>query len=185
MALTSLYGALRWLWKKPSDEPPSSLLVPNPEKDHVYVFQFHGNKNLSSHSPACVKLTHWLRIAGVPHTLINPTPTQMGPTGKIPRVEFNGNVLGDSSNIIDVLESALGKDLDEGLSSVQRATALAVQRMLEEHLYFIMVYYRYQDETCFQRTCKIYSEGMPAWFPHVFKMQARPMMVNQVKGQVS
>ena len=185
MVFASLLAELLRLWKRLWEGFSPQLLVSNPEKDHVYVVQLRGNKKLSSHSPACIKLAHWLRMAGVPHTLISPVAARMGPTGKVPYVEFNGRVLGDSSHIIDRLESALGKDLDEGLSPVQRATALAVQRMLEEHLYFIMVHYRYQDDACFQRTCKIYTEGMARWIPFMMKTVVRPRVIAQVEGQVS
>lgn len=183
--LEGIIRALRGLWYRLWDTVFPPRRVPNPLKDHVYVFQFHGNQKLCSFSPPCVKLAHWLRIADVPHTLLSPFPTPMGPTGKVPFVEFNGKVIGDSSHIIDRLESALGKDLDKWLTPAKKAVALTVQRMVEEHIYFILAYYRQQHDEHFPRTERIYTEGLPRWFSFALRFIVRPQIISQVKGQVS
>lgn len=149
----------------------------------MYMFQLHGTKTLSSFSPYAVKLAHWLRMANVPHTLLSPFPTPPGPTGKIPFVEFNGKTIGDSCHIVDRLESAFGKDLDEWLSPSKKATALAVQRMVEEHVYFIEVYYRWQSDDYWRTSERIYAEGLPIWYRYLIRYIGRPIVIAQVKGQ--
>lgn len=45
----------------------------------------------------------------------------------------------DSNEIRRHFERKLGRDLDAGLDNYQRGVARAVERMLEERLYFIML----------------------------------------------
>jgi glutathione S-transferase len=54
--------------------------------------------------------------------------------------------VGDSSFIIEHLKSTFGDKLDAGLGSKERAVAASFQAMLEEHLYFVILYQRWQDE---------------------------------------
>ena len=180
--------AMEQLWRSfwgllfPAQKEPYSR-VPDPVENHVYVFQVNGNEKLSSFSPPCIKLAHWLRMANVPHTLMDTFPPTPGPTGKFPYVELNGETIGDSSHIIDRLEAAFRKDLDAGLSSEEKALALAVQRMIEEHLYFIELHYRWQVDEYFDRTIKAYTAGYPGKAILLVKM-FRSVGVAQVKGQV-
>jgi len=63
-----------------------------------------------------------------------------GPKGKVPFIEDAGTRIADSSLIVDHLTKTRGVDPDARLSASQRAVALLVQRTLEEHYAFIVVY---------------------------------------------
>ncbi|KAF4711738.1 hypothetical protein FOZ63_005881, partial [Perkinsus olseni] len=60
-------------------------------------------------------------------------------SGKVPYIELNGQVYGDSSAIVEMLSEKYNKDLDADLSPEQKAMSVAVQRMVEEHAYFLSV----------------------------------------------
>ena len=97
-------------------------------------------------SPFCTKLETYLRMADVPHEL---APMKLGqmPKGKIPYVQMDGRLVGDSQLIIDELEARLGdRALDAGLAPREAALARVARRTLEEATYFIGVFVRWQME---------------------------------------
>jgi glutathione S-transferase len=55
------------------------------------------------------------------------------PKGQIPFIDASGVRIGDSTFIRGFLERTYGIDFDEGLTPEQRATAWAVERMMENH----------------------------------------------------
>ena len=54
----------------------------------------------------------------------------------MPAIEDQGKQLGDSNFIIEYLKTTYGDKLDTHLSPRDRATALGVQRLIEENLYW-------------------------------------------------
>jgi glutathione S-transferase len=65
------------------------------------------------------------------------------PKGKYPVLVDGDRIIPDSSHIQRYLENEKGIVFNRGLDAHQLATALAVQRMLENHLYFISTYFRW------------------------------------------
>jgi glutathione S-transferase len=57
----------------------------------------------------------------------------------------------DSTFIRAHIERKYELDLDEGLDSGQRAQAWAIERMLEDHLYFAMMWFRWVDAENFAK----------------------------------
>lgn len=84
-------------------------------------------------APFPLKLVTWLRMAGVPFDFVVANDPGKGPKGKSPWIEYGDVKMGDTSLIIEHLEQRFGIDLDAHLDAHQRALALSVQRMLEEH----------------------------------------------------
>jgi glutathione S-transferase len=84
-------------------------------------------------APFPLKLATWLRMAGLPFDFVVANDPSKGPKGKSPWIEYGSVRMGDSSLIIEHLEERFGIDLDAHLDAGQRALALSVQRMLEEH----------------------------------------------------
>jgi len=91
-----------------------------------------------SFSPFCAKLEAWLRLADISYERRGADPRK-SPTGKIPYVDVDGELMADSQRIIDRLVALHGDRLDGDLDPGQRATGRAVTRMLEEATYFAMV----------------------------------------------
>ncbi|KAF4687596.1 hypothetical protein FOZ60_003761 [Perkinsus olseni] len=117
-----------------------TLKTPNYEMDHIYAYVItnRGDGTASSPSHFCTKLHIWLELSGLPYTLIG-VGRPDGPYGKVPYIELNGQVYGDSSAIVEMLSEKYNKDLDADLSPEQKAMSVAVQRMVEEHAYFLSV----------------------------------------------
>jgi glutathione S-transferase len=84
-------------------------------------------------APFPLKLATWLRMAGLAFQVVVANDPGKGPKGKSPWIEYGDVRMGDSSLIIEHLQKRLRIDLDSHLDARQRALALCVQRMLEEH----------------------------------------------------
>ena len=97
-------------------------------------------------SPFTLKLEAWLRLAGLPYEVVTVLNPGRGPKGKLPFiVDDDGTVVADSSLIIEHLTRSRGVDLDRELSREERAQALALQRLFEDHLYFVGLWSRWID----------------------------------------
>jgi glutathione S-transferase len=97
-------------------------------------------------SPFTLKLETWLRLAELPYEVVAIRNPGQGPKGKLPFIEDDdGTFVADSSLIIAHLSRTRGIDLDAGLDPIQRAQALALQRLFEDHLYFVGVWSRWVD----------------------------------------
>ncbi|WP_133136716.1 glutathione S-transferase family protein [Legionella rowbothamii] len=112
----------------------------------IKLYQFPPQWSLPNPSPFCMKLETYLRMAKLPFEAIYVVNPTKGPKKKLPTINDEGTILGDSGLIISYLKEKYGDPLDSHISSEQKAQALAIQRLLEEHLYWIMVYSRWIDE---------------------------------------
>jgi glutathione S-transferase len=114
-----------------------------------------GTPNLS---PFCFKLEAYLRMVGLPYE-VKLADLRNAPKGKVPYVELDQKIMGDSQFIIEHLKRKHGDPLDEKLTPEQRAVGHTVRRMLEECTYWYIVYMRWVDE-----------EGWRAYLPVVETM---------------
>jgi glutathione S-transferase len=106
----------------------------------IKLFQFPRMFAIPNLSPFCCKLETWLRITGIPYETVDTTDPRKGPKGKLPFIEDAGVRIADTSIIVDHLVKTRGVDPDARLDASQRATALLVQRTLEEHFAFVLAY---------------------------------------------
>ena len=106
-----------------------------------------GAWGLQSISPFCLKLETYLRMTGIPSRAVVDATPFAGPKKKLPWIEHNGNRVGDSGFIIEYLEREFGCNPNADLSYEQKAVAHALRRMLEENLYFTLVYDRWMVDS--------------------------------------
>jgi glutathione S-transferase len=97
-------------------------------------------------SPFGLKLEAWLRLADIPYTVEPSTSLGKAPKGKLPYIRDDGRLIGDTTLIIEHLKHSRGIDPDAGLVERERAEALMLQRLFEDHFYFALVYSRWIDE---------------------------------------
>ena len=101
-------------------------------------------------SPFVTKTELQLQMAGLPYRKVFAIPPE-APKGKLPYIDDDGETVCDSSFIRAHLERKYALDLDAGLDARQRAEAWAVERLLEDHLYWAMVWFRWVDPDNFAR----------------------------------
>jgi glutathione S-transferase len=148
----------------------------------LVVHQLPGAWGLPSISPFCLKLDLYLRIVGIPfETVVDATPFG-GPKGKLPWIEHEGKKIGDSGFIIEYLESRFGRDANAGLSAAERAVSLSMRRLIEENLYWVMVYDRWIVEDNWPTFRKVVLGGVPIPIRQVIAPIARRGVRSQLKG---
>lgn len=106
--------------------------------------------DLPDTSPFVLKTEVQLQMAGLAYERASAIPPQ-APKGKLPYIDDHGVVVTDSTFIRAHLERTYGVDLDESLDPTQRAHAWAIERMLEDHLYFAMVWFRWLEPDNFAK----------------------------------
>ncbi len=107
----------------------------HPTTDQIRLFAFGTGWGVPfpTSAPFPLKLDTWLRMATIPFEFVIANDPGKGPKGKSPWIEIGDLRMGDSSLIIEYLEQRFGIDLDSHLDPHQRALAITIQRMLEEH----------------------------------------------------
>jgi len=129
------------------------------------LHKFGPQWGLSDPSPFCIKLESFLIINNIPYDIGNyDAKTILGkaPKKKAPFVDLeNGERIGDSNLIIQRLEKDSGIDTDEGLTKEQRAISHAYRKMLDESLYFSLVYSRWWEDSGWNVIKPLFFSGMP------------------------
>lgn len=116
--------------------------------------------DLPDTSPFVLKTEVQLQMAGLAYERTSAIPPQ-APKGKLPYIDDHGVVVTDSTFIRAHLERTYGVDLDAGLDAAQRAQAWAIERMLEDHLYFAMVWFRWLEPDNFAKGPAHFADAAP------------------------
>jgi len=127
---------------KPEPAPKFNVHKANFEKDVIYLYQFSRTPLLPSLSPYCLKVETWLRLAGLKYENVDHKMRFRSKKGQLPFMELNGEEVADSAIIIKELSARYDKNLDAGLTSEQRNVSYAMIAMLENHLIWIIFYWR-------------------------------------------
>jgi glutathione S-transferase len=141
----------------------------------IKLFQFPRMFGIPNISPYCCKLETWLRITGIPYEVVDTSDPRRGPKGKLPFIEDAGVRIGDSSLIIEHLTRTRGVDPDARLKASQRVSELLVQRTLEEHYAFIILYTHFVRAEGWRHT-RANFDSVPAF--------VRPLVTSMVRGRM-
>jgi glutathione S-transferase len=106
------------------------------------LYQFERKWGIPNLGPFCCKTETYLRMANIAYEIKVTLPSE-APKGKLPYIEDGGEVLADSGFIVLHLKTKY-KDLDIGLNPAELALSVAMQRLLEEHLYWGIMFSRWQ-----------------------------------------
>lgn len=94
----------------------------------------------------CTKTDILLRLSGLEfETVIQGDPTQ-GPKNKFPYMEDDGELIGDSTFIERHLKDKYGINFYKDVSEADQALARIITSSIEEQLYWVAVYSRWQVE---------------------------------------
>lgn len=141
----------------------------------ITLYTFGPNFGLPDPSPFVMKAEMLLKLSGLEYR----TDTRgfsRAPKGKLPYIEDSGTLIADSTLIRLHLEKKYSVDFDRGLSTHDRGVAWAVEKMLEDHLYWAMVYWRWMKDANFERGPKVFFRRAPAII--------RPLVEKIVRGKV-
>jgi glutathione S-transferase len=141
----------------------------------ITLYTFGPYFGLPDASPFVMKAEMLLKIAGLEYRC-DKRGFSRAPKGKLPYIDDDGAIVADSTLIRLHLERKYGTDFDRGLSTRDRGVAWTVEKMLEDHLYWIMVYWRWIIDANFDKGPKAFFRRAPAII--------RPLVERMVRRQV-
>lgn len=148
------------------------------------LYQFERTWGIPNLSPFCCKVETYLRFAGIDYEVEAVLPTT-APKGKLPYIVDNEMTLADSRFIIFHLKLAY-RDLDDELMDKDLAISVALQRLIEEHLFWIALYSRWQytDQNWQTNKTAIFS-ALPLIVRDIGATLTRRNIQQQIYGQAS
>jgi glutathione S-transferase len=127
----------------------------------ITLYTFGPFFGLPDPSPFVMKAEMLLKIAGLKYE----TSTRgfdKAPKGKLPYIVEGETLVADSTLIRLYLEQQHGIDFDRGLDARERGVGWAAEKMLEDHLYWILIYWRWLTEPNFSRGPRNFFKRAPA-----------------------
>ena len=100
---------------------------------------------IPDNNPFGLKVDTFLRLNKVPYQLNHILDSSQAPRGQLPYIEHNGEIITDSNHIIDYVTAEHKLTMDNNLSDQQRALHYVIVSMLDNHMYWVMSYSRWQD----------------------------------------
>lgn len=116
-----------------------------------------------------------LKMAGLEYHKLRADPRK-GPRGKIPWIDDAGQIVPDSTFIRFHLERSRGIDFEKGLTDAQKGAAWAIEKLLEDQLYWLIVIERWRDPVNFDKGPRKFFEPAPALI--------RPLIIRMVGRQL-
>jgi glutathione S-transferase len=126
----------------------------------ITLYGFGPMFGLPDPSPFVLKTMTQLKMSGLPFAFERADRAE-APKGKIPFIRDGDLVLGDSVFILDHLKRTRGVDLDARLTPAQRSVGWALERMLEDHLYWAIIHARWAIDENFEKGPSQFFAGAP------------------------
>lgn len=135
-------------------------------------------------SPFVVKVDLFLRINDIEFEIVAGNQyVQKAPKGKLPFIEDQGAVIGDSAFILDHLSKQHGVDMDSWLSESQRASAYLITKSLEENFYWCRVYSNWVDNNNWPISREAFFGSLPTPVNYIVAPIVRRGVTKQLKAQ--
>ena len=125
-------------------------------------------------SPFCTKALTLMKMSGLPFK-VSKMSFKQAPKGKAPYLKDGEKLIADSHFIQRHLENAHAIDFSGGYSPAQLAQGWALSRMVEEHLYFINLHFRWLNDENFRKGPYQFFAGIPG--------PIRPLVGKIIKGK--
>jgi glutathione S-transferase len=137
------------------------------------VHKFGPSFGLPDASPFVMKVETYLRLSDQKYeTVVG--DVRKAPRTQLPVLEDDGKLIPDSTAIVDHLEGKRSDKLDARLDAKQRAVGQAYKSMLEEHLYFGLLFMRWATD-----------EGWTVFEPALRDMLGRMGVPGMMKGMIA
>lgn len=108
----------------------------------IVLHQFAPAWDLPNLSPFCMKVETYLRMAGVSYEVAAALPPQ-APKRKLPFITDRGRRIADSRFILEYLKENYGDTVDGHLTPELSSLSSALQRLIEEDLFWVILYSRW------------------------------------------
>lgn len=149
----------------------------------IQFFQPPTEQGAPNLSPFCTKLDMILQLSGLEFSRELVMDPREGPKQKVPFIADSNERVGDTQFIEAKLNADHGVNLLAHLSPTDKAIGHMIMGTVEEQLYFILVYSRWQVETNWPIMEEIFFGHMPEEARQQIAPQALDMMQNALRGQ--
>ncbi len=149
----------------------------------IQFFQPPTEPNKPNLSPFCTKLDMIMQLSGLRFDRQLQMDPREGPKQKVPFIQDDGHKIGDTQFIEAHLMAAHDVDLLAHLSPTDRATGRMIMATVEEQLYFVLVYGRWQVEANWPIMEEIFFGHMPSEIRSDIAIQARQGILRSLFGQ--
>jgi len=127
----------------------------------ITLYTFGPAFGLPDASPFVMKAELLLKLAGLPYRTAQGS-LRRAPKGKLPYLDDMGRIVADSTMIRWHIEKTYRVDFDAGLSDAERGVAWAVEKLLEDNLYWAVARVRWLDDGNFARGPAQFFKRVPA-----------------------
>lgn len=148
----------------------------------ITLFKFGPAWGLPDPSPFVTKAELLLKIAGLPYET-NLKGFRKAPKGKLPYIDDDGEIVADSTFIRAHVERKYRFDFDRGLSAEQKGLSWAIEKMCEDHLYWLVVHARWLEDANFARGPSVSLNAAPAPIRPLLKAFVRRSLRRTLRGQ--
>lgn len=137
---------------------------------------------LVSASPFVIKAMILFKMANIEFEF-EPARPMEGPKQKVPFItKNNGEILGDSYFIRKYIETEYNIDFDANLDIKGRALSLIIERMCDDHLYWLVVYYRWCVDANFEKGPHHFFDTIPMPMQNEIREATKQDTRNRVHG---
>lgn len=126
-------------------------------------------------SPFVIKADVLMKMSGLAYRC-QISGLRGAPKGKLPFIDDDRMKIADSTFIRMHIESKYRVDFDAHLSDAEKGVAWSLEKMLEDHLYWAIVYARWMDDTNFAKGPRHFFDSAPAVI--------QPLVANMIRRSV-
>lgn len=148
----------------------------------IELYCFPPAFELPSPGPFALKTEVHLKMMGLPYSKRFEGYAD-APKGKLPYIDDDGNIVADSTFIRFHLEKHYRLDLDDGFDNDQRAFAWAAERLVEDQLYWAMVYTRWAVDENFDKGPSHFFDHLPEGVQDKARQKQRQAVLGYLNGQ--
>ncbi len=142
----------------------------------ITLYNFGEAFGLPDPSPFVTKAAILLKMAGLEYQS-DTNGFAKAPKGKLPYIKDDDEIIADSTFIRLHIEDKYGYDFDAGLDERQRGIAWAIEKMMEDNLYWSVVNERWMHDGNFNAGPRIFFKAAPA--------PIRPFIIRSVKKKIT
>jgi glutathione S-transferase len=147
----------------------------------ITLYTFGPAFGLPDPSPFVMKAEMLLKLSKLEYRA-NTRGFLKAPKGKLPYIDDDGTIVADSTLIRLHLEKKYSIDYDRGLSARERGVAWATEKMLEDHVYWVLVYWRWMKDGNFERGPANMFRRLPPVIRPIVKWKARGKVRGYLHG---
>lgn len=139
----------------------------------IQLYTFPEAFGLRNVSPFCLKVEMAMIHLGLDHEIVLEADPRKSPKGKLPYIIDEGQVIADSELILEHLDAKTGGGLYSDLSPEEQARGSSFTRLIEDHLYWMVVASRWIDDAWFPNVVEGFFRALPPGVKQFVAMMAR------------